>query len=92
MFEEIVIKELAKEFNNAEFDVRIQKDKGKQVNMTLTGTQCDMTTAYLILGKTIAEHIHLNDLDMEICKKLAEYINDNAETTKIDVSDLDEDD
>lgn len=92
MFEKIVIRELAKEFNKAEFDVRIQKDKGKQVNITLKGMQCDMTTAYLILGKVIAEKIHLDDLDMEICKELAKFINDNANTTEFDVSDLDKDD
>lgn len=92
MFEEFVIRELAKEFNKAEFDVSIQKDEGKQVNITLKGMKCDMTTAYLILGKVIAEKIHLDDWNMKICKKLAEFINDNAKTTEFDVSDLGKDD
>lgn len=89
MFEEIVIRELAKQFNEAEFDVRIKKAKGTQIDMTLKGSKCDITTAYLILGKVVAENIHIEDLDMDICKKLAENINDNAETTKIDVSEFD---
>lgn len=85
MFEKIVIKELAKEFSQAKVDVGIKKDAGKEIEMTIRGTDCDIVTAYLLLGKVVSSKIELDELDAELCVKVAEYINDNAETTNMDI-------